>query len=185
MLSKPASSVLECVLYFQYSIHSILGFGCDFSQEFSDACVPGTKLSDLCVPRSTYDKSFSQVSVSLWEKISVRTASVCWAGQEGPEPRVCFGWWGLASLAGLGNVLTQPQRSSFCPQPGILMSVFPCRWLLGSSYFCFLILHGMTSDRIYRTTLWACTMLILFIFLKEFFFPPLKQIPTFTFNFTL
>lgn len=171
MLSKPASSVPECLLYFQYSIHSILGFGCDFSQEFSDACVPGTKLV-ICVYQGALTTKVSAKCQSHYERRSVYV-QLLWAGlvKRVQSQGSALAGEGQASLAGLGNLLTQPQGSSFCPQPGILMSVFPCCWLLGSSYFCFLILHGMTSDRIYRTTLWICTMLILFIFLKEFFSP--------------
>lgn len=59
------------------------------------------------------------------------------------------------------------------PQEPSLESGLPCNWLLMNSYFCvrtllkFLIFHVMTSHWIYRIMLWACTMFILFIFLKS------------------
>lgn len=139
-----------------------------FSQEFREACVPGTELSDLCVPRSTQDRS-------LWEMISVCTTSVCWAGQEGPEPRVCFGWWGLPSKPGwAGKLVNTTIRVVHFAHYQVSSLAFLCSWLLGSFYFCirtllqFPIPHGMSSDRIYRTTLLGCTMLILFIFKRVF-----------------
>lgn len=78
-------------------------------------------------------------------------------------------------LDGLGrqvNTITRIVHFSHPREPS-LESGFPRNRLLMNSYFCvrtllkFLIFHVMPSHWIYRTMLWACTMFILFIFLKS------------------
>ena len=71
---------------------SVLVLVCGFSQELSDDCVPAPVLSGVWAQGSTCNRCFQQELVSLWERIRAHLGPLCWDGQQGPQPKVWFGW---------------------------------------------------------------------------------------------